>query len=71
MSVDRKRGVAIVNEVLDPINGDTVFGQRWGGGELITLTPEELDALNDGKILAVDVEDEYVVYLQMEGDPED
>ena len=64
MSVDRDRGVAIVNEALDPLDGDTVFGQRWGSGALIKLTPEELDALNEGQIIAVDVEGDYVVYLQ-------
>ncbi len=68
MSVDRERGVTIVNEVMDPMEGDTVFGQRWGSGELIKLTPKELGTLNEGKILAVDVEGEYVVYLQIEGD---
>ncbi|OCB04012.1 hypothetical protein BBC27_00210 [Acidithiobacillus ferrivorans] len=64
MSVDRNRGVAIVNEALDPLDGDTVFGQRWGSGARIRLTPEELDALNKGQLIAVDVEGEYVVYLQ-------
>ncbi|MHB8316148.1 MAG: hypothetical protein ACYDCW_10495 [Acidithiobacillus ferrivorans] len=68
MSVDRERGVVIVNEMMDPMEGDTVFGQRWGNGDLIKITPKELDALNEGKILAVDVQGEYVVYLQIEGD---
>jgi hypothetical protein len=67
-NVDHIRVVAIVNEVLDPLEGDTVFGQRWGNGDRIKITPKELDALNEGKILAVDVEGEYVVYLQIEGD---
>ena len=52
------------------MDGDTGFGPRWGSGALIKLTPEELDALNDGQILAVDVEGEYVVYLQLEDDSE-
>ncbi|MBN6742247.1 hypothetical protein JKG47_17310 [Acidithiobacillus sp. MC6.1] len=64
MTIDRDRGVAIVNEALDPNDGDTVFGTRWGSGALIKLTPEELDALCAGQMLAVDVEGEYVVYLQ-------
>ena len=64
MSVDRDRGVAIVNEALDPLDGDTVFGQRWGSGAIIKLTPEELDAMNEGQIIALDVEGEYVVYLR-------
>lgn len=71
MSIDRERGIAIVNEVLAPMDGDTVFGPRWGSGALIKITLEELDALNDGKMLAVDVEGEYVVYLQLEEEPED
>jgi hypothetical protein len=66
MSVDRNRGVAIVNEIISPLDGDTVFGQRWGNGDLIKITAKELDALTDGKILALDVEDEYVVYLQLD-----
>jgi hypothetical protein len=70
MSVDHDRGVAIVNEVLDPMEGETVFGQRWGTGAMVKLTAVELDALYDGAILAVDVEGEYVVYLQVE-DAED
>ncbi len=64
MTIDRDRGVAIVNEALDPGDGDTVFGTRWGSGALIKLTSEELDALRSGQMLAVDVEGEYVVYLQ-------
>ena len=64
MSVDRDRGVAIVNEVLDPLDGDTVFGKRWGNGDLIKITAKEWSALTEGKILALDVEGEYVVYLQ-------
>lgn len=71
MSVDRDRGVAIVNEALDPLDGDTVFGQRWGSGALIKLTPKELDALNEGQIIAIDVEGEYVVYLQRDAESGD
>jgi len=66
MSVDRERGVAIVNEAMNPQDGDTVFGQRWGNGEVITITPKEWRALMDGKLLALDVEGEYVVYLQLD-----
>jgi hypothetical protein len=68
MSVDQDRGVAIVEDALSPQDGDTVFGQRRGSSALITLTAEELSALTDGKILAVDVENEYVVYLQRDGE---
>lgn len=71
MSVDRERGVAIVNEALDPLEGDTVFGQRWGNGDLIKITAKELSALTEDKILALDVEGEYVVYLQLDEESED
>ena len=71
MSVDRDRGVAIVNEALDPLEGDTVFGQRWGNGDLIKITAKELSALTEDKILALDVEGEYVVYLQLDEESED
>lgn len=71
MSVDRERGVAIVNEAIDPVDGDTVFGQRLGNGEIITITTKELRALTEGKMLALDVEDEYVVYLQLDEQSED
>ena len=56
MSVDRTRGVAIVNEVMDPMDGDTVFRQRWGSGALVRITAKELNALMEGKIIAVDVD---------------
>ncbi|MBU2731942.1 hypothetical protein [Acidithiobacillus ferridurans] len=71
MSVDRTRGVAIVNEVMDPMDGDTVFGQRWGSGALVRITAKELNALMEGKIIAVDVEGESVVYLQLDAESED
>ena len=71
MSVDRDRGVAIVNEVMALLDRDTVFGQRWGNGDLIKITAKELSALTEGKILALDVEGEYVVYLQLDEESED
>ena len=71
MSVDRERGIAIVNDAMSPQDGDTVFGQRWGNGEIITITPKEVQALMVGKLLALDVEGEYVVYLQLDEDSKD
>jgi hypothetical protein len=71
MSVDQDRGVAIVEDALSPQDGDTVFGQRRGSSALITLTAEELSALAEGKMLALDVEGEYVVYLRLDEESED
>lgn len=45
MSRDRDRGVAMVNEVMDALDGDTVFGQRWGSGEPIRIPPKDQSAL--------------------------
>lgn len=66
MSVDRERGVAIVNQAMDPLDGDTVFGQRWGNGDVFKISAKELNALTEGKMLALDIEGEYVVYLQLD-----
>ena len=33
--------------------------------------PEERDAVNEGQIIAVDVEGEYVMYLQLDEESED
>lgn len=46
-------------------DGDTVFGKRWAS-QLIRINPEQLMALQEGKYLALDVQEEYVVYLQAE-----
>jgi hypothetical protein len=48
----------------DAANGaDTPFGQRWGGG-ITTLTRDHLAALASGKTLALDVQNEYVLFVQ-------
>ena len=38
-------------------------GELWGG-QLVTLTPEQIEALKNGKQLAVTVMDEYVLFLE-------
>ncbi len=54
---------------MDPLDGDTVFGTRWVNGEIIRINAKELAALKHGKIL--DVEGEFVVYLQLDEEAED
>jgi hypothetical protein len=57
-------GVRIVDRPFDAANGaDTPFGQRWGGG-IATLTPDHITALADGKTLALDVQNEYVLFVR-------
>lgn len=47
------------------VDEQTPFGLRWGG-KVITLTQEHLDALRDGRYVAIDVENEYVEFLKLE-----
>lgn len=55
--------LAIVNAPYDTLESDQPFGKRWGD-EIMTLTAEHLAALHDGKLVAVDVQGEYVVFLR-------
>jgi hypothetical protein len=40
------------------------FGKRWGQ-QVITLGPEHLAALQSGKLVALDVQGEYVVFVKL------
>jgi hypothetical protein len=62
--MDEVPNIAIVDQPF-PVEGkETPFGQRWGG-ELMTLTGEHLAALQAGKTLALDVQNEYVTFLRL------
>lgn len=50
------------------VGEETPFGLRWGG-KVIMLSEEHLDALKDGRYVAIDVENEYVEFLMMEKSP--
>jgi hypothetical protein len=53
-----------VSEILDASSGaDTPFGERWGG-DVFTLNDHHLDTLMAKQILALDVQNEYVIYLK-------
>jgi hypothetical protein len=61
--------IAIVDDIFDPEeaqSSEAPFGKRWGG-QLVQLKQEHLQALQQGKLLAIDDQGEYVVYLQLEG----
>jgi hypothetical protein len=49
----------------DAIDHKTPFGVRWGG-ETIILKMEHLNAMIEGKYIAIDVEREYVVFLGLD-----
>lgn len=61
--------IAIVEKPCDVEETSQPFGKRWGQ-DTVTLTSEHIQALKDGKHLAVDVKGEYVVFLRMKHDGE-
>lgn len=62
--------LVIVDAPFDVEETEQPFGKRWGG-ESMTLTKEHLAALHEGKLVAVDVMNEYVVFLRMQVEGED
>ena len=63
-SEDKHPSVLIVDSPFETDGNETPFGQRWGG-ERLTLTPEHLTALQEGKTIALDVMGEYAVFLKL------
>lgn len=63
-SHDKQTNVLIVDAPFETDGHETPFGQRWGG-ERLTLTPEHLAALQEGKTIALDVMNEYGVFLKL------
>ena len=61
---DHDPRIAIVDAVCDVKESKQPFGKRWRQ-ELVTLKAEHLAALQAGKLLALDVQDEYVMFVQM------
>lgn len=59
------QSLLVVDNVCDVEDTEKPFGKRYGQREII-LTPEHLAALNSGKVIAIDVSGEYVVFLSFE-----
>jgi hypothetical protein len=57
--------VAIVDEVTDVEETCRPFGKRWAAQQ-VKLSSAHIAALQDGKLLAVDVNNEYVVFLKID-----
>lgn len=55
--------VAVVEKIVDVEETSPPFGKRYGQ-EKITLGAEHLQALQAGKMLAFDVQGEYVVFVE-------
>lgn len=55
--------VKIVEEPFECDGDNTPFGRRWGG-EVINIDEKEIEALKSGKLLAIDVRSEYVIFVK-------
>lgn len=55
----------IVDKMFDTDEVDSPFGKRYGSEKLV-LTSEQLEALQQGKLLVVDVLGEYVVFVELD-----
>ena len=65
--IELDSSLAIVDAPFEVEETEQPFGKRWGG-EIMTLTKEHLDALHEGKLVAVDVMNEYVVFLRLQAE---
>lgn len=63
MKSDLERGIAVTGKIVDADEADTVFGKRWGS-QLFRLTDQDIEALRQGKYLALDIRGEYIAYLE-------
>ncbi len=57
--------VAVVDGPCDVEETEQPFGKRWRQ-EVMTLSAEHLAALQTGKLVAVDVQSEYVLFLRLQ-----
>jgi hypothetical protein len=57
--------IAIVDAVFDTEKTEQPFGKRWGG-DYFTLTAEHLEALQNGKVIALDIMSEYVAFVRLD-----
>jgi|GEM_PF-891209 len=57
--------IAIVDDICDVEESEEPFGKRWHYEEIV-LRSEHLAALREGKAVAVDVREEYVVFLKLD-----
>lgn len=63
MNLDQR--IAIVDAVCDVEESEQPFGKRWRQQEVV-LSAEHLAVLQEGKIMALDVQEEYVVFVKLD-----
>ncbi|MBN2358783.1 MAG: hypothetical protein JXR83_04975 [Deltaproteobacteria bacterium] len=57
--------VEIVDQVCDVEDSGRPFGKRWHQEE-VRLGQQHLEALRAGKVVAIDVQEEYVVFVRLD-----
>ena len=65
MTMNPDSRIAVVDAVCDVEQTEQPFGKRWRQEELV-LSAEHLAALQAGKLLALDVQEEYVVFVKLD-----
>ena len=63
--MDADQQTKIVEKPFDTVEVDTPFGKRYGD-EKVIITAEQLHALQQGKLIAVDVMNEYVLFIELD-----
>jgi len=53
----------VLDKIIDIENETTPFGKRYGG-DVFTITEEDIENLRNGKLIALDVQNEYITYLK-------
>jgi hypothetical protein len=63
---EKRETVVVVSEAFDATFGaDTPFGRRWGG-DVVKLSREHIAELQAGRTLAIDVQNEYVLFVKLD-----
>ena len=52
-----------LNNIIDIENETTPFGKRYGG-DIFIITDEDIENLKNGKLIGLDVQNEYISYLK-------
>ena len=53
----------VLDNIIDIENENTPFGKRYGG-DVFTITDEDIESLKKGKLIALDVMNEYISYIK-------
>jgi len=57
----------LLDKPIDIENEVTPFGKRWGG-QIFSLTEEDIEHLKEGRLIGLDVQNEYIIYLKLKNE---